>query len=167
MLRDSNTFNVGHRMAAVLLVLVGTASATPTARTPTITARAVIPGALPTLSYWPFSEHSGDDDPLLHRVDIDARIAPTGCGTSTWTTHPVPGARTEGPFCVAVLAGLDVPLLVVGRPGAAPYILAPGALATAESADGEHIVQFDAPTQPLPTVVDAIRRWATDPGAAR
>lgn len=146
-------------IAALLLTMATAASAAPNAP---IRARPLPPGEQPALSYWPFAPHPDDSTPLLTRIDIDARVAPAGCGPLTWSAHPVPGAIAAGPFCVAVIDGLAAPLLVVGRPGGAPYILAPGALTA--SADA---VQVDAPQAARPAVTEAVRRWAAAPGGAR
>lgn len=145
------------RMAALLLIMTTAASAAPAAP---ISARPLPPGELPALPYWPFAPHTDDTTPLLTRIDLDARVAPAGCGRLTWSAHPVPGAAT-GPFCVAVIDGLAAPFLVVGRPGGAPYILAPGAVTASTGA-----VQVDAPHAARPAVTEAVRRWAAAPGDA-
>jgi len=130
---------------------------------PTVDVRPLAPGKRLALAYWPFAAHPGAGTPTLLRVDVDARIRPEGCGPVTWSNHPVQASKAIGPFCVGVTEGNATPLLVVGRPGSAPYILVPTELDLADGSEGRRTVRLGQPTTPLPAVVEAIQRWAAAP----
>jgi len=151
-------------VTASMLVLLapdsGRAAPTPGAiEQPTVEVRSLAPGQGAGVPYWPFAPYGGTSTPTLARVDVDAVLPPQGCGAFTWSVHPVAASKAPGPFCVGVLEGTAVPLLVVGRPGAAPYILVPGEVSVGEDADGARSVSVGQPATPLPALVDAVRAW--------
>ncbi len=141
------------------------APAAPTPEPPPVTIRPLAPDETPTLPYWPFAP--GDAAiPGLDAIPIDATLRPDGCGPLTWSRHPVPGAEAPGPFCVALIEAPAAPLLVVGRPGAAPYVIAPTRMTLDHTPDGRRLT-LGGPIAALPGLTAAVRRWAAAPEAGR